>query len=172
MLKYSHFNKVNEIRWNYAGDLFFMTTGLGDINILEYASFELAYTLQAHSSTCSAIAFDPIGRYFATGGGDATTLLWDLENLISVQSYSRLEYFRLTRTPIRTISFSFDGEMIATASEDTYIDIAHVQSGELIHQVECHGPLNAVSWHPSKHLLAYAVEESGRHAGRISVFGF
>ena len=38
---------------------------------------------------------------------------------------SRLEW------PVRTISFSHDGRMLASASEDLVIDIAEVESGNL-----------------------------------------
>ena len=44
------------------------------------------------------------------------------EELLSL--YCRLDW------PIRTISFSYDGKMLASASEDLVIDIAEVETGE------------------------------------------
>jgi THO complex subunit 3 len=38
-------------------------------------------------------------------------------------------YFRL-EWPVRALSFSHDGKMLASASEDLVIDIAEVESGE------------------------------------------
>lgn len=33
--------------------------------------------------------------------------------------------------PVRTLSFSYDGKMLASASEDHFIDIAHVETGNV-----------------------------------------
>jgi len=38
-------------------------------------------------------------------------------------------YYRLD-WPVRTLSFSYDGHMLASASEDLVIDIADVDTGE------------------------------------------
>lgn len=32
--------------------------------------------------------------------------------------------------PVRTLGFSYDGKLIAAASEDHFIDIGHVQTGK------------------------------------------
>ncbi|KAI8897950.1 WD40-repeat-containing domain protein [Globomyces pollinis-pini] len=159
--------ETNEISWNYAGDLFFLTTGQGNVKILEYPSLEEAYILSAHTSNCSCITFDPRGRYMATGGADAMVSLWDLENLLCLQTYSRLD------GPIRAISFSYDGELIASCSEDCRIEISHVESGDPVHTIKTTSSLNSVAWHPSKYLLAYACDEKDKNTiGDIHVFGY
>ena len=33
--------------------------------------------------------------------------------------------------PVRAVSFSYDGKLLASASEDLFIDIADVETGEL-----------------------------------------
>ena len=35
--------------------------------------------------------------------------------------------------PVRTLSFSYDGKLIASASEDLVIDVAEVETGECLH---------------------------------------
>ncbi|KAI9356297.1 WD40-repeat-containing domain protein [Zopfochytrium polystomum] len=160
--------EINEIRWNYPGDLFFATTGHGTIQIMEFPSFNLVYTLPAHTANCYCIEFDPKGRYMATGASDALVSLWDLEELICVRTFGRLDW------PVRTISFSFDGELIASGSEDHLVDISHVETGEHVYKLQCGAAVNTVAWHPSKYLLAYAGDEvSGpsRNEGNLRVFG-
>ena len=70
--------------------------------------------------------------------------------------------------------------MIASASEDLFIDIVslshvtlgcsihvcdvlhvqgYVESGEKIYQIPIQAPTFTVSWHPKKHLLAYACDD-------------
>lgn len=47
--------------------------------------------------------------------------------------YSYCFYFHRLDWPVRTLSFSHDGKMLASASEDHFIDIAEVETGELIY---------------------------------------
>ena len=79
--------------------------------------------------------------------------------------------------PVRTLSFSYDSSMIASASEDLFIDIvshqqiayliswlyfplqAYIQTGEKVHQISTQAPTFTVAWHPKRHLLAYACDD-------------
>lgn len=47
-----------------------------------------------------------------------------------MRTFSRLDY------PIRTMSFSHDGSLLASASEDLVIDVAHVETGAPILQIQ------------------------------------
>lgn len=59
-------------------------------------------------------------RYFAVGSADALVSLWDLNEMVSLRTFGNLE------CPIRTLSFSYDGQFIASASEDLVIDIVNI----------------------------------------------
>lgn len=118
--------EVNEIAWNNRSDLFFLTNGQGCVHILNYPNLELQHVLKAHPGTCICIEFDPTGRYFATGSADALVSLWDAEELACVRVFSRLDW------PVRTISFSHDGRLLASASEDLLIDIGDTETGEKV----------------------------------------
>ncbi|KAF9026362.1 THO complex subunit 3, partial [Haplosporangium bisporale] len=165
--------EVNEIGWNPQGNLFFLTTGQGHIKVLEYPSMNEIHTMEAHTSNCYCLEFDPRGRYLATGSADALVNLWDMEEFHNVRSFGVLDW------PIRTISFSFDGQFLVSASEDLSIDISLVETGESVHKIDCFAAMNTVAWHPSKYLLAYAGDETdmvpGRGsvmAGNLRIFGF
>lgn len=160
--------EVNEISWNNTNDLFFLTNGHGCINILSYPDLKPQQTLHAHPANCICIKFDPKGRYFATGSADALVSLWDLDELVCVRTFSRLDW------PVRTLSFSHDGEMLASGSEDLIIDIAMVETGERICEVQCNAPTFTVAWHPLKTLLAFACDDKDKHdrdAGTVRLFG-
>ncbi|PIK44139.1 hypothetical protein BSL78_18991 [Apostichopus japonicus] len=164
-------HEVNEISWNNDNDLFFLTSGQGSINVLSYPALKPLDMLNAHPANCICLKFDPTGKYFATGSADALVSLWDVAELVCVRTFSRLEW------PVRTISFSYDGKLLASASEDLMIDIAYVESGEKVAEVKCETPTFTVAWHPKKHLLAFACDDkdkynSEREAGSIKVFGF
>ncbi|XP_042037664.1 THO complex subunit 3-like isoform X2 [Salvia splendens] len=109
--------EVNEIAWNMTGDMFFLTTGNGTVEVLAYPSLRAVGTLMAHTAGCYCIAIDPAGRYFAVGSADSLVSLWDIKEMLCVRTFAKLEW------PVRTISFNHTGEYIASASEDLFIDI-------------------------------------------------
>ena len=49
--------------------------------------------------------------------------LWALPEMVCIRTFGRLEW------PVRTLSFSHDGQLLASASEDTVIDISSVETG-------------------------------------------
>ncbi|XP_018407900.1 PREDICTED: THO complex subunit 3 [Nanorana parkeri] len=163
--------EVNEISWNNDNNMFFLTNGNGCINILSYPELKPIQSINAHPSNCICIKFDPTGKYFATGSADALVSLWDIEELVCVRCFSRLDW------PVRTLSFSFDGKMLASASEDHFIDIAHVETGEKLCEVQCESPTFTVAWHPKRYVLAFACDDkdgkydSSREAGTVKLFG-
>ena len=159
---------VYEIGWNYSCDLFFMAGGNGKVNVYGYPSLQQECALNAHASHCYSLAFDPMGRYFATGSADAIVSLWDLDTMACLRTFDKLVW------PVRTISISHDGQYLASGAEDALIDISHVETGETVHSVKTSALTENMSWHPSKHLLAYVGDDSshGRYNGAFHVFGF
>ena len=84
------------------------------------------------------------GRYFATGSADALVSVWDANELACIKTFSRLEW------PVRTISFSHDGALLASASEDMRIDIGHVETTQKVAEIAVDSPTFTISWHPSR----------------------
>lgn len=163
--------EVNEISWNKRSDAFYLTNGQGCVHVLSYPDLELQHVIKAHPATCICIEFDPTGRYFATGSADALVSLWDVNELCCLRTFSRLEW------PVRTISFSHDGQLLAGASEDHIIDVGDVESGEKITEIPVDAATFTVAWHPKQYLLAYACDEKEsfdrkRDSGNLKVFGF
>ncbi|XP_065161287.1 THO complex subunit 3-like [Atheta coriaria] len=163
--------EVNEISWNNTSDLFFLTNGQGCIHILSYPDLELQHILNAHPGTCICIEFDPTGKYFATGSADALVSLWDINELACKKVFTRMDW------PVRTISFSHDGLLLASASEDLLIDIGFVETGDKIAHIAVDAATFTVAWHPSQYLLAYACDDKDsydrkRDAGTLKVGGW
>ncbi|KAE8741770.1 THO complex subunit 3 [Frankliniella occidentalis] len=163
--------EVNEISWNKTSDLFFLTNGQGCIYILGYPELELQHVLKAHPGTCICIEFDPTGRYFATGSADTLVSLWDVEELACLRTFSRLDW------PVRTITFSHDGKLLASASEDLLIDIGEVETGLKVCDIPVEAATFTVAWHPSQYLLAFACDDKDTYdrkhdAGILKVYGF
>jgi len=162
--------EVNEISWNHHGDLFFLTSGPGNIHILSYPDLKEQVKLGAHPANCICIEFDPVGKHFATGSADALVSIWDTNELICIRTLSRLEW------PVRTLAFNHDGQLIASASEDLVIDIADVATGERVCEVPCESPTFTVAWHPKQNILAFACDDKDKYdrerdAGTVKLFG-
>ncbi|KAL6838989.1 hypothetical protein ACP4OV_031216 [Aristida adscensionis] len=68
MLKASQKHKfnyeINEIAWKKTGELFFITTGQGHVEVIKYPNFKESCKLGAHTAGCYCIAMDPLdSRY-------------------------------------------------------------------------------------------------------------
>jgi len=77
---------------------------------------------------------------------------------------------------VRTVSFSHDGKLLASASEDLVIDIADVASGEKVAEVPVVAATFTVAWHPKHYLLAYACDDKqerkgGSGSASVKLFG-
>lgn len=151
---------MNEISWNKEGDLFFITTGLGTVLILSYPDLAEVHTLEAHLANCICLEFDRSGKYLATGSADALASLWDVKSLSCLRTFSRLEW------PVRTLSFSSDSQLLASASEDHFIDVAHVETGEQVACVKCETSTFTIDWHPKYNVLAFACDDNNSDRDR------
>ena len=164
---------INDISWSADGkDL---AVALGNANcdifrIKEDKTVERIKSLKAHTADCSDL--------LALGSSDAQITLW--RNYGCFRVLNRMEW------PIRCIDFSHDGQFLAVGSEDPFIAIEHVNSPTLIAKVPTTTansksitssgvPVNSVTWHPNKHILAFATSEvddrTGKATGTIKLFG-
>ena len=111
---------------------------------MKWPSMERECTLHAHSANCYCLKFSPNGEYvlcclssrwythtdnsqqqhsyFAVGGADALVSLWDAKEFACIRTFGRLAW------PIRTVGFSHDGKLLASASEDLMIDIVSTRT--------------------------------------------
>lgn len=160
--------EVNEISWDPSGKFLFVSTGKGSIEVLKFPTLVKVHSFKAHTGSVYTLQFDPTGRYLGTGGADASACLFDTKEFACVQTFSHLE------TPLRAISFSHDGQYLASTAEDEHIDISDVKTGEHVHYIECRAVTNTIAWSPTAMLLAYAGDKKDTHKNMrtISVFGF
>jgi len=159
-----HEEFVFGMAWDWRTDLFYRTMGDGSVNILHYPSMEILHTFQAHSTACLSIAFDPKGRYFATGGGDAIASVWDLDTFLCKSTAARMD------GSIKSLSFSCDGEMLASSSlEEPSIDLCHSETGEWINTVKMKNNPTCFSFAPTENVFAYSCDDYGRDRGSLHI---
>lgn len=132
-------SEVNEISWNSDNNMFFLTNSNGCITTLSYPELKPVQSINAHPSNCIGIKFDPMGNYFTTGNADALVSVWDVDELVCVRCFSRLDW------PMKTLSFSHDQKMLTPASEDHLIDVADVETRDNLREVQCESPTFTVA---------------------------
>ena len=113
-------SEVNEFIFNKTSDLLFVTTGQSDkgtVEIVKFPSLKSHTSILAHTGTCLCIGATSDYRYFAVGGADALVSLWDYNEWACVRTFGRLDW------PVRTLSFTHEGSVIASGSEDSFIDL-------------------------------------------------
>lgn len=160
--------EVGELVMNKEGDLLFMTSADGKVHILSYPDLQTLSVIDAFSSPCVCIRFDPTGKYFAIGSNDAIASIWDTENLACIQAIDRLDW------AIKTVSFSHDSQYLASGSEDSFIDVADIHTGEQVATIDVGHPTLTLDFHPKDYILAYAVRADTRDyrdLGAIKISG-
>ncbi|KAJ3119414.1 hypothetical protein HK100_000329 [Physocladia obscura] len=71
--------------------------------------------------------------------------------------------------PVRAMSFSYCGQLIAIASsEEKFIDISSVDSGDSLYSLPVSWAVDTLAWHPSKYILAYAGDDGGSKSSSSS----
>ena len=77
--------------------------------------------LKSHTGNCVSLEFDLQDQYFASGGADAVVAVYDVHELICITTLDHLEW------PVRRISFSHDGSLIAASSQDKDLSLVRFQ---------------------------------------------
>ncbi|NEQ68332.1 MAG: hypothetical protein F6J86_28865 [Symploca sp. SIO1B1] len=108
------------------------------------------------------VSFSPDGKTFAVGGWDNTIELWDAETGQRLRRLQRQETEPKFRNNliykdllINSVSFSPDGNILATGSSDKTIKLWDIETGQEIRTLRGHNQeVNSVSFNPDGNVLA------------------
>jgi THO complex subunit 3 len=142
--------EVNQMTWSPDGLLFCLTGAHGAVVVVDGNDLtaEVA-TLHGHTSNCYCISWPRQGKAMAVGAADALVSIWEAcsdrpGDLACSRTIGRLDW------PIRALSFSACGSILAAGSEDPFIDVAMVETGALISKVPVKGAVTSIAWHPRR----------------------
>lgn len=152
-----------------------VTHGDGSVRILDFPSFETLHTISSHTSSCSSIAYSPLGNYVAIGGSDAMIALWDTYDWVCKRTMSNANSGKVSG-----LTWSWDGRYITSSCEDMGsgggegksegFEIYHAESAEVVYTVPTkNSAVPAVQWHPKTYALAYT--EVANQKSSLKVIG-
>lgn len=153
-------DEINELAYSPDGSLLLLSSGSGSVHIHSTShSYKRVHSHPTHSANVFCLQWDPLGRYIATASSDSMIGLWDTREWFCHKMIPSLTF------PARSIGFSFDGEFIAAAGEDSFISINATNSPAGVEDqvgkinLAQGSMINTLAWHPSRYVLAYAGDE-------------
>eukprot|EP01080_Neovahlkampfia_damariscottae_P010120 gene10120-2539_t len=153
--------EVNELKWDLTEKFFFVTTGVGSVEILDSKDWSKYKSIQAHPSNIYSIDFKD--DYFALGSSDSLISIWDAKELLCLKNIS------FSENPIRSLSMTHDGKYIAHGTENS-LELNVVKNGKHEYQVKDRMIINTCAWHPKEYILAYSGEEERSSDYSIHLF--
>lgn len=129
--------------------LLFCSISLGGWAPFSYGATPLARTLTGHQGEIFGLAFDPTNQVLASGSGDHSIRLWDVQT-------GRLQTILKGHTaPVRTLAFSPKGNYLASGASDKTTRVWDLQTGkEAASFGSVFGNIRAVAFSPNGEILA------------------
>jgi len=116
--------------------------------------FILATKLKGHTGTVNSVAFDPSGRYLASGSYDRTVRMWD------VASGEEVAMLTNNDSAVNSVAFDPNGKYLASGSNDKNVRIWDVSTQQKVAVLQGHtGIVRSVAFDPSGKYLASGSED-------------
>ncbi|OYE03375.1 WD40 repeat domain-containing protein [Nostoc sp. 'Peltigera membranacea cyanobiont' 232] len=106
-------------------------------------------SLEGHSNAVNSVSFSPDGKTLASGSGDKTIKLWNLETGKEIHTLTGHS------NAVASVSFSPDGKTLASGSLDKTIKLWNLETGKEIRTLNGHSSsVTGVSFSPDGKTLA------------------
>jgi WD40 repeat protein len=128
------------------------------------ANVRLITTLSGHSSWVNSVTFSPDGQLLASGSGNSTIKLWDMETM------KELRILKGHSADIRSVAFSPDGQILASGSDDNTIKLWDVHNWKELRTLEEHSKaVNSVAFSPDGRILASGSDDKTINCGMFNL---
>jgi len=170
-----HEDEVNAIRWDPSGTLLASCSDDCTAKIWKLKSDTYTYNLKDHSKEIYTLKWSPTGKgsanpnkdlILATASFDNTIKLWDVNYGKCIHSLTK------HKDPVYSISFSPDGEYLASGSYDRNLHIWSVKDGSLIKSFSGSGSIFEVCWNSLGNKVAACFSNSITEEFTLGVLDF
>lgn len=159
---------------SFAPDTVLLASGGEDgvVRFWDIGKEQMVAAVEGHAGPVSAVEFSADGATLASGGEDGVVRLWDVATFRQIksfegrrrpdsQAYGNRSYTRSSNTSVLSLSWSPDGETLASGSEDWVVRVWDVETGTPRAFLERHmGPVTSVSFAPDGATLASSSGDS------------
>ncbi|PWA64890.1 WD40 domain-containing protein/LisH domain-containing protein [Artemisia annua] len=153
-----HTGEVNHVKWDPAGAVLASCSGDSTVKIWSMKQGKCIHDFTDHAQDIFSIKWSPTGPatdnpnkplVLASASYDTTVKLWDVERGRLLHSLDH------HRDRVLSLSFSPNGEYLATGSLDKFMHIWSVKDGRLIKRYASNGGIFDISWHYSGEKIAW-----------------
>ncbi|KAJ5286606.1 quinon protein alcohol dehydrogenase-like superfamily [Penicillium angulare] len=134
------------------------------IYIYEILTATLKYTHEEHAKSIRLAVFAPNSQLLAPASPDYTICLWNTATGVlhkKIQSNARALYkkFHDPSREVGRMTFSADGQLIASAFDDGNVRLWDANTGALRQTLAGHMPLTAIAFSPDSQMLALCASD-------------
>ncbi|MDJ0595092.1 MAG: NB-ARC domain-containing protein [Pleurocapsa sp. MO_226.B13] len=148
-----HTSWVRSVAFSYDGCLLASGSDDGSVKIWDTATGECIQTLEEHNSWVWSVAFAPValsGNYtVASSSEDRTVKIYRTQNNQTLSGHSSL---------VCCVTFSGDGKILASGSQDETIKLWNVETGECINTLRTERPYEGMNLTATKGLTKAQIE--------------
>jgi WD40 repeat protein len=135
---------IKSVAFSPDGKLLACGSDDGQVRIWSVEEGDLLQTLDGHTGSVTSLDFSPNGNMLATGSGDKTIRIWGLNPPSTAEQSAQNESQETQRIPfekipkailightsrVNTVTFSPNGKLLASGSDDMTIDLWQVPEG-------------------------------------------
>lgn len=152
-----HKHWVISCDWSMNGSFLAIASRDESISIINYKTSKKTQLLSKHNADVNCVRWHPkIENVLISCSNDKTVKIWNSETGELIRDH--IDF----KGRVNSVSFSFDGELYATKSQDNTIRIYHYLSGGIVNEfkeLSSNWVFPSINFHPTQKILATLGEE-------------
>ena len=104
------------------------------VTLMMQLVYQCIKTLQGHTHWVYAVAFSPDGQTLASGSGDSSVKLWDINSgkcIYTLQGHINW---------VHSVAFGSNGQTLVSSGDDNTIKLWDIKTGECVKTLRCDHP--------------------------------